>query len=327
MLQIVGPGAAEWGDVSLPAPGTGEVLVKVLGVTTCPHWDIHMMDGEPMFPGGELQYPLVPGQPGHEMVGEVVEVGAGVETPVLGDRVVAWRDRGPNANQGCYAQYVAFDADCLVIVPRTLELEAIAPLELAMCVQVTFDQLSKSGGVRDKRIGVTGLGPAGLIAAQMAMAYGASHVTGIDPLADRRQAALALGVHEVAAGEDDFPAGRQGTRSLDIGIDATGLKAAIEFLMERTREIVAIFGVLRETIEVTAQHTHGGFALMGYGQHNREAAEAALAMIERGTVKLAPLVSRTMPLTHYREGVALLRARKATKILFSPWMNDAITHQ
>ena len=162
VLQIVRPGEAEWTEAPVPQPGLGEVLVKVLGVTTCPHWDIHLMDGEPMFPGAELEYPLTPGQPGHEMVGDVIEIGPGVESPVVGDRVAAWRDRGTKVSQGCYAQYVAFDADCLLVVPRDLEVDAIASLELAMCVHVTFDQLAKFGGVRGKRVGVAGLGPAGL---------------------------------------------------------------------------------------------------------------------------------------------------------------------
>ena len=78
VLQIIRPGEAEWGEAPVPQPGLGEVLVKVLGVTTCPHWDIHLMDGEPMFPGSELAYPLTAGQPGHEMVGEVIEIGRGL---------------------------------------------------------------------------------------------------------------------------------------------------------------------------------------------------------------------------------------------------------
>lgn len=323
VLQIVRPGEAEWRDEPVPQPGLGEVLVKVLGVTTCPHWDIHLMDGEPMFAGSELAYPLTPGQPGHEMVGEVVEIGPGVESPVVGDRVAAWRDRGTEVSQGCYGQYVAFDARCLLVVPGDLDIDAIAPLELAMCVHVTFDQLAKFGGVRGKRVGVAGLGPAGLIAVQMARSYEASHVVGIDPLPDRGQMAIQLGAHEIATPDEaGFPAGREQPLGLDVAIDATGLKPAIEFLVDRTREVVAIFGVLREAVELTAARTRGGFAIMGYGSHNLGAAERALALVERGDVQLAPLVSHRLPLSRYAEGVDLLRAREATKILFLPWLED-----
>ena len=47
-------------------PQAGEVLLKVRAITTCPHWDLHINDGEPMFPHMQLGYPYTPGQPGHE---------------------------------------------------------------------------------------------------------------------------------------------------------------------------------------------------------------------------------------------------------------------
>jgi len=103
-LQIVGPNQPEWQDADMPHAGMGEVLLKVEAITTCPHWDLHMMSGEPMFPGGRVDYPLTPGQPGHELVGSVVEVGGGVADLHVGARVAAWRDRGANVLLGDYAQ-------------------------------------------------------------------------------------------------------------------------------------------------------------------------------------------------------------------------------
>ena len=276
ILQIVEPGRAEVIEAPPPEPGPGEVVVKVLGVTTCPHWDIHMMDGEPMFPGRPLDYPLTPGQPGHEMVGEVVAHGPGVTTPETGVRVAAWRDRGQDVSQGCYARYVAFDAGSLLPAPSHLTPCQMAPLELAMCVQVSFDQIAPFEVLRGKRFGVSGLGPAGLIAVQMARACGAAEVVGIDPLPARREAAARLGADRVMAPDADiFPTGRFEPQALDGALDATGLKPSIEFLMARTRQVVAIFGVLRDTVAFPADCWRGGFALMGYGAHNLAAAERA----------------------------------------------------
>lgn len=320
LLQIIKPGQAEWADAPIPEPEPNEVLVKVSGISTCPHWDIHMMNGEPMFPGMKLNYPLTPGQPGHEMTGEVVAVGADVKSLSVGTRVAAWRDRGLKVTQGCYAQYVAFDAEGLLPVSAEIASAEIASLELAMCVQVSFDQLAPLDLIRGKRFGVGGLGPAGLIAAQMAKAYGAAEVVGIDPLPERRELALRLGVDTVVAPDkEDFPAERFDSNALDAAIDATGLKASIEFLMARTSRAVAIFGVLRETIDFTADYWRGGFALFGYGSHNRFAAERALQLIEQKQISLAPLISQKLPFTRYAEGVNLLRTRRAVKILFEPW--------
>src|SRR5574342_241713 len=95
LLQIVQPGQAMWRAAQRPRPGNGEVLLKVEAINTCTHWDIHILDGVPMFPGMELSYPYFPGQPGHEAVGEIVEIGTGVAGFAAEDRVAVWRDSGP----------------------------------------------------------------------------------------------------------------------------------------------------------------------------------------------------------------------------------------
>ncbi len=321
-LQIVAPGRAEWREMPVPEPGEGEVLIKVLGVTTCPHWDMHLMEGVPMFPGRALSYPYTPGQPGHEAMGEVVAVGAGVDTFSVGQRVAAWRDPGHH-RPGCYAQYAVLDQANLIAVPEDLPAAAIAPLELAMCVQVSFDQLARLDAIRGARFGVSGLGPAGLVAVQLARAHGAREVVGIDPLADRRQLARQLGADQALGPEDDaLPAGRSGPLALDAAIDCTGLKVSIESLLDRTRHAVAIFGVLREEVVFGARHW-SGLTLMGYGSHNREAAERALGFVRSGQLRLEPLVTHALPFTRYEEGIALLRARQAIKVLYLPWAEEA----
>ena len=318
ILQIVQPGRAVWREAPIPQPGDGEVLVKVEAITTCPHWDLHIMDGVPMFPGMELHYPYFAGQPGHEAVGVVVEAATNVSGFTPGKRVAVWRDGGPR-RQGCYAQYVCVDAKNLLSVPTSLAAEEIASLELAMCVQVSFDQLAKLDAVRGKRFGISGLGPAGLIAVQMARSYGAREVVGIDPLPAKRKLAAQLGANVVVSPDTpDLPATRTGPTAFDAAIDTTGLKVSIEALMTRTKTAVAMFGVLREKVEFGFDHWYGGFALLGYGEHNRQASEQALRLILNGQLKLAPLVTQHLPLSRYAEGVELLRKKQAIKICFHP---------
>jgi threonine dehydrogenase-like Zn-dependent dehydrogenase len=322
-LQIVTPGRAEWREVPVPEPAAGEVLIKVLGVTTCPHWDMHLMDGIPMFPGRPLSYPYAPGQPGHEAMGEVVAFGAGVDAFAVGQRVAAWRDPGHH-RPGCYAQYALLDEANLIAVAEDLPPAAIAPLELAMCVQVSFDRLAQLDAVAGARFGVSGLGPAGLVAVQLARAHGARVVVGIDPLSDRRELALALGADQALAPDDAvLPANRSDPLAFDAAIDCTGLKVSIESLMDRTRHAVAIFGVLREEVTFAARHW-SGLSLLGYGSHNRAAAERALGSVRSGQLRLDPLVTHVLPFTRYEEGIDLLRARKAIKVLFLPWAEEGV---
>lgn len=319
ILQIVAPGEVEWRDAPIPQPGVGEVLVKVAAITTCPHWDLHLMSGEPMFPGVPLPYPYTPGQPGHEMTGEVAAVGEGVTTLAVGDRVAAWRDAGAR-RQGCYAQYVPFQVENLLKIPATVTAEQVASLELSMCVQVSFNQLAKLEAVQDKRVGIGGLGPAGLVAVQMAKAYGAAQVVAIDPVAARRELALQLGADLALAPDDpDWTAERADPFALDSALDCTGLKGAVEALMARTKAVVALFGVLREDVAFGWSHWRRGLKLLGYEPHNRAAAEQALHLIVQGQLDLTPLATHTLPLTRYTEGVELLRTKQAIKVRFLPW--------
>ena len=70
-------------DVSVPSPGPGQVLLRVHACGIC-RTDLHVVDGE-------LTEPKLPIVPGHQIVGEVVEVGSGVARPKVGERVgVPW---------------------------------------------------------------------------------------------------------------------------------------------------------------------------------------------------------------------------------------------
>lgn len=325
-LQIMEPGKVEWRAAAIPKPQAGQILVRIEGISACPHWDLHLMSGEPMFPGRPLPYPYAPGQPGHEAVGVVAALGEGVVDPPVGTRVAAWRDQGHN-RPGCYAQYNIFEADHLLPVPESLPLAAVASLELAMCVQVSFDQLLHFGAVAGQRVGISGLGPAGLIALQMARAYGAAEVVAVDPISERRELALELGA-DVAMTPDELrvispdandAAAMRGQKRFDAAVDCTGLAPSVALLLRATRKAVTLFGVLRDPVEFGFGHWSSGVALLGYGSHNREAAERALTLVVDGRLRLEPLITHQLPMSRYAEGVELLRRKEAIKVAFLPW--------
>lgn len=318
ILHITAPNQPIWTDAPIPAVQAGEVLLEIEGVTTCPHWDLHILGGIPMFEDRPLTYPYTPGEPGHEAVGKIIAIGGGVADLEIGMRVAAWRDPG-GRRQGAYAEYMPIDAAHILPVPDSLPLTSIASLELAMCVQASFDQLIERKAVEGKRFAVSGLGPGGLIAVQMARAYGASEVIGIDPMAERRVLATSIGTDRVLdAGSDVLPGDRFHDESLDAAIDTTGLKVSIEYLMARTRETIAIFGVLREKLIFGPDQWWGNFALLGYNSHYREAAERALRLILNRKLDLSVLVTHTLPMSRYAEGVELLRNKQAIKVLYIP---------
>jgi threonine dehydrogenase-like Zn-dependent dehydrogenase len=319
-LQLDAPRTPTWREAAVPAPGEGEVLVRVLGVTTCPHWDLHMFDGVPMHSGHEIRYPLTAGHPGHEAMGEVAAVCPGVTEFAVGDRVVAWRSN-LHASDGFYRQFNAYPAELLLKIPRELEPAKVASLELAMCVESSFAQLATVGGVAGRRVGVAGLGPGGLVAVQLARAHGAASVVGIDPVAARRELALKLGADAtVAPDAKAWPASRGDAQALDMAVDCTGRSEAVEFLLSRTRIAVTLFGVLREPVRYSPELMWGpGVSLLGYGDHTRDLGEAALGFVIDGRLKLDALVTCTMPMRRYADAVELLRRHEAIKVLLDPW--------
>jgi threonine dehydrogenase-like Zn-dependent dehydrogenase len=315
-LQILAPGKVVWHDVPTPEPAPGEVLVKVQMVNTCPHWDMHLLDGIPMFAGGTINYPYTGGQPGHEAVGEVVALGEGVCDLAPGARVACWKDAGHH-RPGCYAQYVCMAREHVLQLPDNVTWEQACSLELAMCVQVSAEQLLRNNFLVGKRIGISGLGPAGLVAVQLVKAQGAASVVGVDPVAERREMAQRDGADVVvepsAEAWEKAVSGR-----VDATIDCTGLKVSIEFMLERTARAVCIFGVLRETVEFKAAYW-GGRSLFGYEPHNVAAAQRCLDLIAEGKLDLSGLISAKLPFTRYNEGIEMLKRKEATKICFLPW--------
>lgn len=79
-----------------PSPGRGELVIRVLACGVC-RTDLHVVDGD-------LKAPALPLVPGHEIVGDVVAVGEGVDPARVGERVgVGWLGRACGACDYCRA--------------------------------------------------------------------------------------------------------------------------------------------------------------------------------------------------------------------------------
>lgn len=317
-LVIEKPGHTEWKEVADIHPGPGEVVSRVLATATCPHWDIHMLRGKPMFPGMELVYPIRAGRPGHEAVGEVVAVGAGVTNFKIGDRVASWRDEGFGKN-GTYAEHMIQDAANLLTVPAGRDPLDYTSLELAMCVGASFLDIEKYAPLRGKRVFVQGLGPAGLIAVQMARALGAREVVALDINSSRFALAKSLGADACLSPIDPKIAGltRSHSDAPDMVVECVGLAKSVNAALRMTKEIVVLFGVQREDY-VYPVGSWTGLKLFGYPGHSLEAAEFAHRLITERKIELRPLYSKTEAFENYSKAVESLEKQEAVKIIFQP---------
>jgi propanol-preferring alcohol dehydrogenase len=169
-------------DLPTPRPGRGQLLIKVRACGVC-RTDLHVVDGE--LARGRL--PIVPG---HEVVGTVVEKGAGVERFATGQRVgVPWLGwtcgkcaycAGGRENlcdgarftgyhlDGGYAEYTVADARFCFALPGEYDDAAAAPL---LCAGLIGHRSLVAAGDAP-RLGIYGFGAAAHIVAQVARHQG-----------------------------------------------------------------------------------------------------------------------------------------------------------
>jgi propanol-preferring alcohol dehydrogenase len=242
-----------------PVPGPGQVLIRVRAVGLC-HTDLHLAAGSAIAP----PLPIVLG---HEIAGEVAEVGAGVVTRP-GDRVLAYYYDGCHDCDWCAsgaenlcaspAAKVGFDSDgglseyyltterCLVPIEPQV---AFADAAVLGCSGTTAVRVVRS--VAEVRAGevvaVIGAGGVGLAVIQVAVAGGAT-VVAVDPHEGSRKQAVHCGAAAAIdpAGEDPVRAVLEasGGRGCDVVIDTVGNEHTPNqaVLMTRVRGRVVLVG-------------------------------------------------------------------------------------
>jgi alcohol dehydrogenase, propanol-preferring len=191
-------------EIGKPQPGPGEILIQVKASGVC-HTDLHLMSGEWRLP----KLPLVLG---HEAVGVVESVGAGVKNFKAGDRTgIPWiystcgecefcsSDREPLCPaivvtgfmvDGGFAEYVKAPASHAIVVPPELSFADAAPL---YCAALTAYRALKISGARvGDTVAIWGVGGLGHYAVQIAHAMG-SRVVAVDVAAPKLELARALG--------------------------------------------------------------------------------------------------------------------------------------
>lgn len=166
-------------------------------------------------------YPCVPG---HEIVGRVTKVGIAVTNIKTGDLVgvgcmVDSDHNCPNCHEGLeqfcpgstftynspdkhlggvtyggYSESIVVDERFVLRVPANLDLAGVAPL---LCAGITtYSPIHRWGDIKDKKVGIVGLGGLGHMGVKFAKAFGA-HVVVFTTSPNKKEDALRLGAHEV----------------------------------------------------------------------------------------------------------------------------------
>src|ERR1035437_2048557 len=201
--------------------GPKDVLIQIRYAGIC-HSDIHTVRGE----WGQVKYPLTVG---HEIVGEVVEVGHQVSKHAVGDRVgvgcmvnscrecgncrageeqycrggntvtYASVDRDGTITQGGYSTHIVVDEDFVLKVPESIPYEAAAPL---LCAGITtYSPLRHWKAGKGSQVAVIGLGGLGHMAMKLAHALGAE-VTVLSQSLRKKEDGFRLGADHYYATSD-----------------------------------------------------------------------------------------------------------------------------
>jgi threonine dehydrogenase-like Zn-dependent dehydrogenase len=229
---LVGPRAATTSVVDRPAPGTGQVLLRLEGSGVC-------ASNLPVWEGREwFSYPQEPGAPGHEGWGRVAAIGEGVQRLAVGDRVAA-------LSYHAYAEYDVADADAVVPLPPELDGIAVPGEPLGCAVNI----FRRAGIEPGQSVAIIGIGFLGALLTRLAADAGA-RVIAISRRPFALDVARQAGASETIAMDDHWRIledvkGLTGGRWCERVIECVGLQwpldLAGELTAERGRLVVAGF--------------------------------------------------------------------------------------
>jgi alcohol dehydrogenase, propanol-preferring len=258
-------------DVPTPEPGPGEVLIRVDACGVC-HSDVHLADGDWDLLKPITKTPLILG---HEVIGEVTQLGEGVTELQTGDRVgVPWlhwscgecefckegrevlcskqRVTGCTVDGG-FAEFLKAPASHATRIPASLGTDETAPL---LCAGLTvFRALRQSGLQAGQRLAVVGVGGLGHLAIQMGKAMSA-WVCGIDVAEEKLKLATECGADlTLNAGAGPVHKETKKLGGMHVVMVTSGSKPAYEAALRYLRKggTLMVVGMASEPISVSTQ--------------------------------------------------------------------------
>ncbi len=259
--------------------GPKDVFIKILYSGIC-HSDIHQVRGE----WGNSQYPMVPG---HEIVGEITEVGADVVKFKVGDLAGigcmvdscrtcnscksgheqfcekgqtvytynSFEKDGVTLTFGGYSNHIVCDEEFVVKVSEKLPLEGVAPL---LCAGITtYSPLKKWNVGKGHKVAVLGLGGLGHMAVKLAVSFGAE-VTMLSTSPSKEADAKRLGAHFFCNTKDAAQV-KTLRKQFDFIIDTVSAPHNYDMYLNmlKTNGVMICVGIPAEPV------SFNGFALLG----------------------------------------------------------------
>jgi L-iditol 2-dehydrogenase len=347
MLAAVyhGPNDLRVEQVPVPQPGPGELLVKVLDASIC-GTDLRIYHGgHRMYPDGTVRIP------GHEVVGTIVALGAGLTGYPEGQRVFVAPNMGcghcpqcvSGANNLCahydaigvtmdggFAEYVRIPANSIqqgnvIPVSESVDPAVEALLEPFACVLRGQNALRIQPG---DVVLVLGAGPIGVMHTKLAKARGAGRVIVSEPIPARAEQVQRMGADRVIdPTAEDLKAvllAETGGRGADVIVVAAPVHAAQESALDLAAigGRINFFGGLpkdRPSITFDSNQVHyKELVITGTTACSTADCWQASHIVNSGLVDLSGLVSMKYPLGQAIQAFAAAEDRKSLKVVLEP---------
>lgn len=291
------------GTLDTPTPDDDQVLIQVAAVGVCGsdvHYYRHGRIG-----GYVVSQPLILG---HELSGRIVNVGKHVSSARIGQRVAVEPQRScrvcsqckagrynlcpdiefyatPPIN-GAFAEYVVIQSDFAYDIPDNVSDEAAALIE-PLSVGLWACQRAEIGP--GSRVLITGAGPIGIIAAQVARAFGATEIYMMETSSDRLAFALDHGAtHALNPATDSV-----GGLAVDAFIDASGSPQAVRagILAVRPAGRVILVGLGAENVELPVSYIQNNEIWLSGVFRYANTWPLGITLVSQGKVDLDALVT------------------------------------
>ncbi len=321
----------EFSEIEKPVPADNEVLVKVKNVGICGS-DIHAFHGKHPF----MSFPI---RLGHEMSGEIVELGSKVKDLKVGQIItmrpqeicnecVSCKEGRYNIcntlkvigcqTPGAACEYFNIPADIVYAMPKALDAKLAATVEPAA---VGVHAVRVNGGVKGLNVVVMGAGTIGNVTAQAAIAEGAKSVLITDLSDFRLELAKKCGIEHTAntskVSMEEACAKAFNGEKADVFFECVGVGATVNSGIENVRKggsvvIVGVFGYSPEVNVGLIQDRE--ISVVGTLMYLHEDFRDAIDYMAAGKINMRPLISKAFAFDDYQKAFEYIEEHKDESI-------------
>jgi len=336
---LPGNGTVELREFPVPAPGHGEVLIRMKASSICGS-DIRCIYREHLGKGPEGYRPGTIA--GHEPSGQIITAGPGCRRFREGDRVIVYHISGCGVCNDCrrgymiscmspfrraygwqrdggMAEFMLAEEKDLVLLPEQLTYSDGA--QVACGFGTVYEGLEKIGICGNDSLLVTGLGPVGLATAMLARALGADKIFGIEAIAERIEIARKLKLFDAVlkAGPDNIAEIRQLTggngveKSVDCSADAGARQTCIQ-AARKWGKIVFLGEGGTVAFKPSEDIIHDQKTIYGSWVTSIWKMEELVERLVRWNIHPQDLITHRFPLEKVAEAYALMASGKCGKV-------------